>query len=157
MPNAINDTVQAQIAALKAGGIWAQIAADFVVSNTYTPDFYGASTHGTTTWAAGYPVGAYIRLGSWVFVTGTLSWTNATGTGIALVSLPLVVAPGNIAPPATVMTITLTTTLPSVTLLATPAQSYAILYSSNPLTGALTTENVKTSGALWFSIAYQTV
>lgn len=52
----------------------------------YTPTYLGAATPGTTTYTT--QVGAYTRIGNVVFFTAYVVWTAATGTGVAVVSLP---------------------------------------------------------------------
>lgn len=54
--------------------------------STYTPTYLGASTAGTTTYTV--QVGYYVRIGIFIIASGRVTWTNATGTGIALISLP---------------------------------------------------------------------
>lgn len=53
---------------------------------TYTPTYQGSTTGGTTTYTT--QQGWYIRIGSVIFATGTLIWTNATGTGNVRILLP---------------------------------------------------------------------
>lgn len=57
------------------------------VTSTYTPTYLGGSTAGTTTYTT--QAGFYTRIGRVVFFNGRIVWTNATGTGAAIVSLPL--------------------------------------------------------------------
>jgi hypothetical protein len=52
-------------------------------TGTWTPTLQGASTGGTTTYGAATS-GYYERIGNWVFVSGIVTWTGATGTGIIL-------------------------------------------------------------------------
>jgi hypothetical protein len=54
--------------------------------STYTPTYEGSTVPGATTYTT--QAGWYIRIGSIVFVTGTLVWTAATGTGNVRISLP---------------------------------------------------------------------
>jgi hypothetical protein len=56
------------------------------VTSTYTPTYLGGSTAGTTTYSQ--QSGFYTRIGRLIFVNGRVVWTNATGTGIAIISLP---------------------------------------------------------------------
>lgn len=55
---------------------------------TYTPTYFGRTTAGVTTYAADGQVGQYCRIGKTCLVSGWVSWTNATGTGDGIVSLP---------------------------------------------------------------------
>jgi len=54
---------------------------------TYTPTYEGSGTPGVTTYTL--QSGQYTRLGPIVYVTGTITWTAATGTGNVRISLPL--------------------------------------------------------------------
>lgn len=53
----------------------------------YSPTYLGVTTAGTTTYTT--QAGFYTRIGRVVFFNGRVVWTNATGTGVAIVSLPL--------------------------------------------------------------------
>ncbi len=57
------------------------------ISDVYDPTYIGLTTPGTTTY--GGQDGVWTRTGNMVTVWGRVIWTNATGTGIALVSLPI--------------------------------------------------------------------
>ena len=48
----------------------------------YTPDYFGATTAGVTTFTT--RVAAYVRLGPLVVCYGRMTWTAVTGTGAAL-------------------------------------------------------------------------
>ena len=56
---------------------------EFYAENTLTLTYLGATTAGTTTYTT--QIGAYVRDGSKVTVVGRLTWTNATGTGVAVI------------------------------------------------------------------------
>lgn len=53
---------------------------------TWVPTYLGATTPGVTTYTV--QVGAWTRIGRIIVATGRVVWTAATGTGIALISLP---------------------------------------------------------------------
>ena len=53
---------------------------------TYLPTYLGGATPGVTTYS--FQNGAWVRLGDVALVTGAITWTAATGTGNAQVSLP---------------------------------------------------------------------
>lgn len=57
---------------------------------SYAPTYTGGATPGTTTYTV--QVGEYVRIGSLVHAQGRVTWTNATGTGVARISLPLTAA-----------------------------------------------------------------
>jgi len=53
---------------------------------TYTPTYLGATTAGVTTYTT--QKGFYAQISNVVWFTGRVTWTAATGTGIALISVP---------------------------------------------------------------------
>lgn len=58
----------------------------FYEASTYTPTYLGSVTPGATTYSVQF--GAWVRIGKVAIVTGTITWTAATGTGDVNVSLP---------------------------------------------------------------------
>jgi hypothetical protein len=69
----------------------ALVMADLGTTGTFTPTYFGQTTAGTTTYVA--QSGAYTRVGNAIFFTLYVSWSNATGTGNALVGgLPFTAA-----------------------------------------------------------------
>lgn len=62
------------------------ILGGLITTGTYTPTYQGSTTGGVTTYTT--QAGWYVKIGGVVFVTGTLIWTNATGTGNVRISLP---------------------------------------------------------------------
>lgn len=58
--------------------------------STYTPTYLGATTAGVTTYTT--QVGFYTRIGRVVFFNGRVTWTAATGTGVAIISTPFTTA-----------------------------------------------------------------
>lgn len=60
------------------------------VSSAYTPTYLGGTTLGATTYTA--QGGNYTRVGNVVVVQGRVTWTAATGTGQARISLPFTAA-----------------------------------------------------------------
>lgn len=70
---------------IKASGIG---GGGIVPGGAFTPTYLGATTAGVTTYTT--QVGAYIRTGKLVVATGRVTWTAATGTGVAVIGgLPL--------------------------------------------------------------------
>lgn len=59
---------------------------------TYTPTYFGGTTAGTTGYTGGAQVGEYVRIGPLIHVQGRITWTSATGTGVACISLPFTAA-----------------------------------------------------------------
>lgn len=55
-------------------------------TGTYTPTYEGGTTPGATTYTT--QDGFWARAGSVVFFSGRVTWTAATGTGVAQISLP---------------------------------------------------------------------
>lgn len=53
---------------------------------TYTPTYGGLTTSGTTTYTT--QQGNYLRIGSLIVTQFEVTWTAATGTGVAFISLP---------------------------------------------------------------------
>lgn len=58
----------------------------FYAEGTYTPTYLGGTTPGVTTFTT--QEGAYTRIGSIILFNVRITWTAATGTGNAQVSLP---------------------------------------------------------------------
>lgn len=58
----------------------------FSIASTYTVTYLGGTTPGTTTYTT--QLGFYFRIFDIVFFHLRLTWTNATGTGNAQVSIP---------------------------------------------------------------------
>lgn len=56
------------------------------VEGTYTPTYEGGSSAGVTTYTT--QAGFYVRSGNMIFFMVRITWTAATGTGNAQVSLP---------------------------------------------------------------------
>lgn len=56
------------------------------ITGIYTPTYLGLTTPGVTTYTT--QVGRYMRIGQLVIVSVFLNWSAATGTGIAIISLP---------------------------------------------------------------------
>lgn len=119
--------------------------------DTYTPTYDGA-TPGTTTYTT--QQGAWARIGKCIFVTGTIVWTAATGTGNAQISLP--VASANVSNQnysGSVRTVNVTFANSSPQILLTSNASIFILQS--PLTNAAsTTVQVEAAGNIVFSLFY---
>lgn len=59
----------------------------FYASGTWVPTYSGAGTTGVTTYTA--QVGSYVRIGAVVAYTLYVGWSAATGTGQAVIGLPL--------------------------------------------------------------------
>lgn len=55
------------------------------IATTYTPTYDG-TTPGTTTYTT--QVGFYVKVGRLIFFWGRVTWTAASGTGTAVVSIP---------------------------------------------------------------------
>lgn len=57
-----------------------------IVTGTYTPTYFGSVTAGVTTYTT--QAGFYVRIAELIFFQVRITWTAATGTGNAQVSLP---------------------------------------------------------------------
>lgn len=77
--------LQAQARAL-APYLRTLVFSPFYEEGTYVPTYLGATTAGATTYSL--QQGAWVRLGNVAIVTGNVTWTAATGTGNAQISLP---------------------------------------------------------------------
>src|SRR5262245_2960870 len=62
----------------------------FYAAAAYTPTYLGETTPGATTYTT--QEGSYIRVGNLVLARGRVTWTAATGTGNATISLPFTAA-----------------------------------------------------------------
>lgn len=60
------------------------------LEGTYTPTYLGATTAGATTYTT--QVGFWTRTGRVVYFNGRVIWTAATGTGVAIISIPFTTA-----------------------------------------------------------------
>lgn len=56
-------------------------------SSSWVPAYFGLSTAGVTTHSI--QAGFWTRIGRLYFVNARVVWTNATGTGVAAISLPV--------------------------------------------------------------------
>lgn len=57
-------------------------ALPYIEDSTFTPTLAGATTAGTTTYTT--QIGTFIREGNKVTAVGRVTWTNATGAGVAV-------------------------------------------------------------------------
>jgi len=125
----------------------------FYETGTYTPTYLGGTTPGATTYSA--QQGAWTRIGNIVFVTGTVAWTAATGTGDARISLPFTainVANQNHTGSLWQAAVTFANGTPQ--MLISPNVAYFIMTS--PLTNAAnTTVAIEAAGIVVFPAAYR--
>lgn len=126
----------------------------FYDEGTWTPTYNGA-TPGTTTYSL--QQGGYIRINNIVVVTGTIVWTNATGSGAVRITLPFTpVNSSNQNYSAAVYT-------NGVTFAATGIQAFiapntALLRLFSPATNAGSTElTVEVAGEIRFTAVYFTL
>ena len=124
----------------------------FYETSTYTPTYQGSVTGGATTYSL--QVGSWVRIGKVMIVTGSLTWTAATGTGDARVSLP--VAPENVANQnfslsLRITGVTFANSTPQGQIL--PATAYFTMHS--PITnGASTVVGMEAAGTVIFTATY---
>lgn len=122
-------------------------------TGTYTPTYLGGTTPGATTYTV--QQGAWTRIGNMVFVTGTVQWSAATGTGNAQISLPFTavnVANQNHSGALWIATVTFANGTPQI--LISPNTAYFIMTS--PLTNAAnTTVVIEASGVVAFTCHYR--
>jgi hypothetical protein len=119
---------------------------------TYTPTYLGGTTPGATTYSA--QQGAWWRYGPIVLVTGTVTWSAATGTGTARISLPFTAASTanqNLGGACVVSGVTFANSAPE--LFIVPATAYFTLVS--PLTNAAAAAvAIEAAGTIVFSAFY---
>lgn len=112
----------------------------------YTPTYVGGTTAGATTYSV--QQGAYIRLGKAILWTCTVTWTNATGTGTARISLPFTAsstANQNFAPGLLVSGVTFAAGTPQAFI--APATAYFTMLSPATNVGS-TNVNVEVAGTI---------
>lgn len=119
---------------------------------TYVPTYLGGTTAGVTTYTT--QQGGWTQIGKTVLVTGTLVWTNATGTGNAQISLPFTsanVSNQNYSGSVRVVNVTFANSSPQILLSA----NAAIFILQSPLTNAAaTTVAMEAAGNIVFSLFY---
>jgi len=125
----------------------------FFSTGTYVPTYLGGTTAGATTYSV--QQGAWTKIGDLVFVTGSLTWTAATGTGTAIISLPFTsanVANQNHGGSCWISSVTFANGTPL--LLISPNTAVFSLFS--PLTNAGNTAvAVEAAGTMVFTVAYR--
>lgn len=122
-------------------------------SAAYTPIYYGSTSAGTTTYAR--QLGYYIKTGIKVEVWIDLSWTNATGTGDARISLPFTSA-STLVIYAGALRLTGTTWTGSYpNIVVSGGTNYFILQGVNS-NAAPTTASVEAAGGIAAYIVYLT-
>ena len=119
---------------------------------TYTPTYLGGTTPGVTTYA--YQVGSWQRVGAWIQVVAALSWTAATGTGQALISLPFPSANiTNLTQSLTIYTIGVTFAASGVQVAISPNTSVCVLNSPTS-NGGSSLIQVEAAGTIFVSGSY---
>lgn len=136
-----------------AAKLWPFIARLFLETGTYTPTYQGSSTGGTTTYST--QSGWYVRIGNIIFTTGTLIWTNATGTGNVRISLPF--TSSNTSAQRHVGAVyTESVTFANGSIQAVNFANNNTLRLYSPATNAGSTElSIEAAGTIIFSIWYQ--
>ena len=124
----------------------------FYDAGTYSPTYEGSVTAGVTTYTL--QQGAWIRIGAAIFVTGTVVWTAATGTGNAQISLPFTsanVSNQNYSGSVRTVNVTFANNAPQVLI----GTNSAVFILQSPLTNAAsTTVAVEVAGNIVFSVFY---
>lgn len=142
-----NQALAKSIAALLPGLRYVQ-----QTQGSYTPTYLGATTPGATTYST--QQGGYTRWGNLVFVTGTLVWTAATGTGNAQISLPFAAAATanqNYSGSVRNTTVTFANSTPQILL----ASAGTVFLLQSPLTNAASTNvAIEAAGNIVFSLLY---
>lgn len=73
-----------------AANLFPFLARLFYEASTYTPTYGGLSTNGSTTYST--QQGNYVKIFNVVFAQFEITWTAASGTGSAYISLPFTAA-----------------------------------------------------------------
>lgn len=84
--NPFEDLIKAQRDLEYRLGITEPKETPIYTKSSYTPQYLGTSTAGTTTYTT--QAGAYIILGTLIVVYGRIVWTAVTGTGSGKIVLP---------------------------------------------------------------------
>ena len=121
-------------------------------TGTYVPTYLGGTTPGVTTYA--YQVGSWQRVGNWIQVVAALSWTAATGTGQALISLPFPSANiTNFTQPLAIYTIGVTFAASGVQAAIIPNTSVGVLNSPTS-NGGSSLIQVEAAGTIFVGGSY---
>jgi hypothetical protein len=139
-----------------SGGTGVANSESFIyATGTWSPTYKGALTAGTTTYTK--QEGSYTRLGRTVFATGRVAWSAASGTGAALISLPLTASFTRVtAFPATLYTENVTFANGSIQGVVRNTTSATDILLLSPITnGAATNAAVEAAGDVSFSIIYE--
>lgn len=124
----------------------------YLPGGTYTPTYLGGTTPGATTYSL--QAGFYTRIGNLVTCWGAVVWTNATGTGTALISLPIAAtatAGANFSGGVRVSSVTFANSTPQIAFAATQT-SWSMV---SPLTNAGGTNvAIEVAGNLIWTITY---
>ena len=144
------EQVQDQVRVIERPGVAGYTA--FSDGDVYTPTYLGGTTPGATTYTT--QLGHWRRLGPVVFVTGTLLWSAATGTGNVQISLPFTsvnAAGANFSGYTRLINVTFANSTPTIEL--APNTAFFLLHS--PATNAAGAYvQMEAAGNLIFSLAY---
>ncbi len=124
----------------------------FYASGTYTPTYLGNTTAGVTTYTT--QQGAWVRVGALIVVTGTVIWSAATGTGLAVVGLPFAapnVANQNFSGALRTDSVTFPNGPPQIVLLPTASGFLMLSPLTNAASGGVV---VEAAGNIVFTISY---
>ncbi len=127
----------------------------FYDTSTYVPTYLGLSTAGVTTYTT--QIGAWTRIGNMVSVWGRVTWTAATGTGVAIISLPVAAIFSRVTRwPVAVYSANVTFTNGSLTAAMDSGVSTTTFVMNSPATNAAgTLVNVEAAGDVAFWCSYQ--
>ncbi len=121
------------------------------LTGTYVPTYLG-TVPGVTTYSV--QQGAWVRIGQMIIATGTITWTAASGTGTAVISLPFTSSSTtnqNFGGSVWMSSVTFANSTPLV--LIGPASATLSLFS--PLTNAGNTAvAVEAAGTLVWTVIY---
>lgn len=127
----------------------------FYQSGVYVPTYLGLTTAGATTYTL--QEGSWTRIGRVVHVAGRVTWTAATGTGVAIISLPIAPVFTRVSRfPVCLYSVNVTFANGSMTGVMDSGTGSSVFVLNSPLTNAAgTLVNVEAAGDLSFSTSYE--
>lgn len=124
-------------------------------TGTYNPTYLGLTTPGVTTYTT--QIGSWVRTGRMITVYGRVVWTAVTGTGIAIVSLPVTVVFTRISRfPVYLYPVNVTFANGSIVGAVDSGTSTLGFVMNSPATNAAgTLVNIEAAGDLTFACSYE--
>jgi hypothetical protein len=131
--------------------------ASFTASNigTWSPTYLGLATAGVTTYSN--QLGSWTRIGTMIHAWGRVAWTAASGTGAALISVPVAPVFTRVTRyPVLVFPINVTFANGSVVGVLESGTGSSQFYMNSPATNAAgTVVAVEAAGDVSFAVSYE--